>query len=268
MTPLPCISFLMVVSLFASTASRTAALRAEAESLYAAGDYAAALERLESASRRDPDPALVGNQAHMLEKLGRYDEAAARYDSYLAAAPPPEKARRAREALDRIRPAVQITSTPPGADVYVDAQSRPAGRTPLTVPLVLGEHILRFERDGFERALVPARVERGRDITVGTTLVPRVTTRARPAAPSRGLTPGWVLLGSGLATGAFAGVAYVQADTFTDERDRQTSAAAWNERHEQARRYGYTAYVTAGLSALLMGVGAGLLLADEGEPAR
>lgn len=50
--------------------------------------------------------------------------------------------------LRKLRPQLVLSSEPVGASVFVDGADAPAGRTPLTLSLDEGEHILRFEAPG------------------------------------------------------------------------------------------------------------------------
>ena len=51
-------------------------------------------------------------------------------------------------ALEKLQPQLVLSSDPVGAEVFVDGSEAATGRTPLTVSLAEGEHILRFTAPG------------------------------------------------------------------------------------------------------------------------
>ncbi|MCB9661711.1 MAG: PEGA domain-containing protein [Sandaracinaceae bacterium] len=118
------------------------------------------------------------NAGVTLAALGRPAEAYAYFGEYLTQPGLTDDERAAGAAqrgtlLERLA-LVTVQSTPPGAEVRVD---RPdlgaAGRTPLTLPLAPGEHVLLLRAEGYEDGIVGVAVSPGDERTVEAQLVPR-----------------------------------------------------------------------------------------------
>lgn len=110
---------------------------AEGARLYQQGEYDLALKRFQAAYRAAPSPEFWFNIARCHERLGRWAEAAAAYESYLAGKPNVDDAVQIRERISdlRVRAAeVARLSTPPPPSLPPPAPSSPPPRASLRVP--------------------------------------------------------------------------------------------------------------------------------------
>lgn len=119
---------------------------------YRAGRFDNALEHLLMSNRLVPNRNVAFNIARAYEKLGRFEEAFRHYAEYVAFEPDAERRAVGEQAIRNIEDKlalVHLTSTPPGATVYVDRKDLgPRGRTPVSLALPPGEHRVFFELDG------------------------------------------------------------------------------------------------------------------------
>lgn len=253
----------------AADPERAAELKAEADRLVLARDYAGALAKLEEAYAADPEPGYIANQGVVLQKLGRHADAAAAFDRFLATNPDPEKARMARDMVARLRPMVEVMSDPPGAKVSTDKEE--LGVTPLKAPLVVGDYTLYFSLRKHDPLEVKITVREGRPLSISQTLTPSKTAgklvqveveKDTKPAPKRLWT--WVALGTGVAAGVGAGVFYSLASGAVDDRDAARSGADWDAAQSDAETWNLAMWGAAGLSAAALAAG-GLLFFKETE---
>lgn len=170
---------------------------AEGQTLYRAGNFAAALSAFQRAEAASPSPAAIYNVARCQERLGRLDEAVASYERYLAAAPdaPDHDAvaghvvelRRQIPPQGRLRVSVE----PPSAAVTVDqGPSQPA---PVDRLLPAGRHAVRAELSGYSPADREVDLVAGGTVQLELTLKPLETepetTRAPDGAVSERVPP-------------------------------------------------------------------------------
>lgn len=262
-------ALLVASTALAADPDRAAELKAEADRLVLARDYAGALARLEEAYAADPEPGYIANQGVVLQKLGRHAEAAAAFDRFLATNPDPEKAQMARDMVARLRPMVEIMSDPPGAKVSTDQAE--LGTTPLKTPLVVGDYTLYFSLRKHDPLEVKVSVREGRKLSISQTLTPsksagklvqvEIEKEAKPPA-KRVWT--WVALGTGVAAGVGAGVLYSLASGAVDDRDAARTGAAWDAAQSDAETWHLAMWGAAGLSAAALAAG-GLLFFKESE---
>ncbi len=150
-------------------ATRLRGARRTRELEAALADYFASLRLVRSRN-------VVFNASIALEMLDRLDEAWAFLAEYLAV-PGLSDAERAAgtERLDALRPRVavlRVTSTPPGAEIWVDRRDLASrGRTPVEVAVAPGEHRLYLRRAGHRDAEVQASATMGASTDVSATLV-------------------------------------------------------------------------------------------------
>jgi len=132
-----------------------------AKTAYRAGNYEAALQRYEMAYRADQRPVFLYNMGRCLERLERYGEAIDRFRGYLDRYRQVNNGQHASNRTDVLnliralrvreyhqRPAVVISSNPPGATVTLINTGRPLGTTPLTTHLEPGIYKVRLKRAG------------------------------------------------------------------------------------------------------------------------
>jgi outer membrane receptor protein involved in Fe transport len=152
---------------------------------YAEGDYDLALFRFLTSNRLAPNPAVAYNIARCYAKTERYAESY-RWYSVAAESLDTEESQRAVQAgLAAIVPKVvvyDLTSDPPGADVYVGSRDLGVvGTTPLTLalePSSAGRTFV-FSEEGYEDLIrSDVRGEYGQTVAVEAKLAPIVGTVA------------------------------------------------------------------------------------------
>ena len=100
-------------------------------------------------------PVVHYNIARCLESLGRFEEAAERYEKYIEKAGPPAKERKEIEekisSLHEKPSKLTIITTPKGADVILKKEGKETylGKTPYKTILDAGTHIIALRKEGF-----------------------------------------------------------------------------------------------------------------------
>jgi hypothetical protein len=150
---------------------------------YEAGNPQDALGHLLMSHRLVPNRNVEYNLARVYEELGQLDAAWTHYHAYVEATPD-ATARADGEAalarLDKDVARVKITSTPPGATVYVGrVDLGPRGTTPLTIALPAGKRAIVLDLDGYVRAETTAELTPGKEARTAVELLP-VPPVARP----------------------------------------------------------------------------------------
>jgi outer membrane receptor protein involved in Fe transport len=135
---------------------------------YAKRDYDAALAAYFLSYRLVPNRNVLFNIARCYEAVDRPDEAYRYWNDLFVDASLPEGDRReVKQALNRLAPKValvSITTTPPGAELYVDRKDLGSrGRTPQTIAVAPGSHTLLLELPGYQPASVKTTAARGKD---------------------------------------------------------------------------------------------------------
>ena len=157
-----------------------------------------------------------------------------------------------------------VTSNPGGADVFIDAGSEPAGKTPLSVQVQPGSHAVRVVLEGFDAQTRTVDVEAGRNSALAIELAkpaPPVAVGAAPVAPRDPGNPvlstlGYVLMAGGLAgigVGSwYAAQASETAATSLDAGDRQgyDDTATELDGHNTKMWVGFG----AGITSIVLGV--------------
>lgn len=129
----------------ADEASEAALQNQLAQELYARRRYGEALEHLLASNRLVPNPNVIFNIAQTYGLLRRYVDAYNWYETYLAWPDLDEAAltrgREARDAVARRVSVVTITTTPPGAELFVDrAELGSVGVSPRRIAVAAGAH--------------------------------------------------------------------------------------------------------------------------------
>ena len=203
----------------------------EASAAFAAGerafeqtDYAAALGYFEKAFALAAHDAIRFNMAVCLERLGRYREALAQYETAAKSQTLGEVDReRARRAADAVRAQVGVLLVPgeAGGGAIIDGGAR--CDTPCRAVLDPGPHEVIFRQGGTERH-VRVVIERGRELV----LVPAPKPGPPPATPSSASGPGWLTLGgAALALAGTAGIVGfgLRAQALHDDYVREPTAS-------------------------------------------
>ncbi|MGK4006256.1 TonB-dependent receptor [Sorangium sp. So ce1036] len=128
--------------------------------LFKKGEFRAALEHFLASNRLVPNRNVIFNIALTYEELGRFADAHRYYDDALEGEADPEVAAEIQAALQRIAPRVavlQITTSPPGASIYIDRKDLgPRGRAPRRLAVDEGRYRILVELDGYEPVAVDA----------------------------------------------------------------------------------------------------------------
>lgn len=146
---------------------------------YSKRNYEQALASYFLSYRLVPNRNVLFNIARCYEALDRFDEAY-RYwnDLFVDPSLPADEKKDVKAALGRLAPRValvSITSTPPGAELYVDRKDLGSrGRTPQTLAVTPGSHTILLELPGHREAQVKVAVGKGREAKQAVTLTPIV----------------------------------------------------------------------------------------------
>ncbi len=146
------------------------ALFQRSQDLYAAGEYAHAIDVLDKVYELSANPRVLVALAQVLSAAGDHARALTEARRALSCAPNDlarEKLTRIVERADQIVGSLQITSAPEGAELELDG--KPIGKTPLAEPLIVnaGRHELKARWvDEKKEATHALDVESGSTVTV------------------------------------------------------------------------------------------------------
>nr|MBK7064962.1 PEGA domain-containing protein [Deltaproteobacteria bacterium] len=252
----------------------TAEVLAEARRAYGegtehfnAGRFAEALASFERAFALRANPVVLKPIAECHERLGHVPEAIAALERYLSELPTAADHAQleARLATLRQRPArVSVSSTPDGAQIVVDGESRPQ-RTPADVDVPPGHHRISANLSGYRATEREVETSPGVPLSVGVTLeregTSGVTTVPPPVTGRRVSSAVWV------AT-AVAGAAAVAGTVFgimalSDANDYET--APTQDLLDRGQRNALLSDVSFAASVLSAGVAVVVYFADRGR---
>lgn len=149
--------------------------------LYQQGKYTEALERFVASHRLVPNPNVVLNVVQTFTYLGRHEEAFNWNETYLELAQEPARQAeglKRREALAKKVAVIDVSTTPAGAEIFVDrVELGSVGRAPRRVAVSAGSHA------------IIARLDKHDD---GTASVGATLGGTTPLALSLTPTAGWV----------------------------------------------------------------------------
>jgi hypothetical protein len=146
---------------------------------YARGRYDEALAHFLDAQAAAPNPRTLYNVA-LTAQLARHEALAySSFESYLERGDPSSErvadARSRMDALARRLALVRVTSSPPGAEIFVDRRELGSfGRTPRTLVLEPGAHAIELVLADHEPARVEVEAARGAAATGDATLAPHL----------------------------------------------------------------------------------------------
>ena len=206
-------------------------LRPEARTLYDAGvslyrkrEYAGALAQFTAAYKAEPDSRLLWNMAACEKSLAHNAAAFAFVRRYLDGSKTlSEKERQEAEgfgsALGAMFSTVTIESEPASALVTVDGKD--VGRTALTMPLDMGEHVIRFALPAYAPMDKKLNIVGGGAPQMVRVTLERVMAHLRVTTRPAAMI---VLDGRGLGVGAYAGdvepgAHVLEANTTVDTRN-------------------------------------------------
>lgn len=165
--------------------------------LYKQGRYVEAIDRFVASNRLAPNPNVVLNVAQTFAFLKRSLEAYNWYSTYLAANLTEEKRAQAEAARSALAPEVaviDVTTQPPGAELFVDRlELGSVGRSPRKIAVEPGPHRVFARLAGSHDTSSEIRAERGQAAALKLTLeltVGRLEVRSQPAGAHVRLEPG------------------------------------------------------------------------------
>lgn len=128
-----------------------------AQKLYKQGRFAEAIENFEAAYQAKPHPLIYFNVGRCYEELGKTGSALKAYKSYLRLSPEAKDrnqvadtiANLERKLRDQGLQQLTVVVDPPAAQIEVDGQ--PAGPSPATVELTVGNHRVVLTAEGYEK---------------------------------------------------------------------------------------------------------------------
>jgi outer membrane receptor for ferrienterochelin and colicins len=188
-------SLMLAVSLAASAAAADVAGEARffdglARRAFDARHYEQALDAFLQANAAAPSSRALYNIAVCADLAGKNQVAFAYYREYLSSddadAERHADATRRLAKLEKTLALVEVTSSPPGVNVYADrVELGSYGTTPVTIVVAEGEHRLILERDGYVSGSVAASAAVGSVTKVELSLTPRLgelSVRTTPVA--------------------------------------------------------------------------------------
>ena len=150
---------------------------------YDQGELEAALTDLDAAAQLADIPLIHYRRALCFEKLERYEESIQAYEYYLANATDlPDRARIEKDVerlrvkwRESTRTTLNLTTTPPGATVFLEEDQRMLGTTPLQLTLTHKQVTLHFSLEGYEERKETIVLTPGHGMSLAVDLVPPTT---------------------------------------------------------------------------------------------
>ena len=174
--------------------AKAQAVLKEGTALYERGDFAAALDRFETAYGIFPSPKLQFNIGQADRSLGRPLEAVEAFEKFLAQVPDaaPELLSEARQSVVELRGKLgqlNIECATPGAEVAMDGKS--VGKTPLAQPVwtTPGRHQVTTRQPGYGPAVVNVTAGQIQTVSLEPRWLPSPATEATAAQPPPILVP-------------------------------------------------------------------------------
>jgi tetratricopeptide (TPR) repeat protein len=173
-------------------------------------EYGTALALFEEAFRTNPaSKGAVFNMGYCLMRLERQEEALGKFQAYMAMNPGPAKLKKARlfatrieEKLSAEKARVELTSIPSEATVQIEGEAeRLEQRTPVTLWLNPGEHILVLNSPGYETTQKRLTVVAGEVLNESLSMTlaaprPAIGIDVKPDQ-SQGYAGPWTVVGAG-----------------------------------------------------------------------
>lgn len=210
----------------AETAKKMLGHIREAKALEKKSDWEGALAEYEKAYELSPQPALLYRMGKAAEEAGKLREAIDYYERFVEALPEENAARKVALELPKLKaklpPELTITTTPPGANIYVGSLAgAPIGSTPYEGQFEAGKVTLLLKLDGYETHREELELE-GADIKeLNVTLTPLPTPEVSDGEEDGGgfpiTTVGIVTTGIGVALLGTGGVFTVLKNGKVDE---------------------------------------------------
>ena len=166
----------------AATKARSDALVKEARRLYASGLYEQAIAKFSEAYALSKNPTILYSMAVSHQQLRNWEQCVKVMEDFIAKTPPGpdptlDRARNTRDLCEaRIESdqELTITTTPPGANVWIDNKNAGVkGQTPFKMTLRPGKHRIWIELDGHEPVMQDIEVQKREPFNMVVTLKER-----------------------------------------------------------------------------------------------
>jgi hypothetical protein len=249
---------------------------------FAKRDAETALAEYRKAEALVPDANLPHRYAaEALVELERYEEAIKEYEQYLAIKPDVSDAGEVRgrieAARDKIDGTINLTSSPAGADVFVDGASQRAGVTPLAaLKLRRGQHSIVVRLPGRRDIVLSPTVKGGTTMALaadfgglGAARVEDGPTEKPPPKKSSPRTVGWIVLGGGVTilAASFAVDAFVLSPLYDDfDRKRKEGDPTALDTKNDVTTLQTTLAIGYGVGAVATIAGAAIVLWPRSSP--
>ncbi len=240
---------------------------------FAKRDAETALAEYRKAEQLVPDANLPHRYAaEALVELERFEEAISEYEEYLRIKPDVSDAGEVRArieaAREKIDGTINLTSSPAGADVFIDGATQRAGVTPLAaLKLHRGQHTIVVRLAGRKDVVLTPVVKGGTTTALAADFgsLGEAQPKSADAEPdkrepqSSGKNLGWVVLGAGVAVlaGSFIVDAFVlraMHDDFERQRKEGDPSALDTKNRVSALQTGLLAgYITGAVATAIGG---------------
>ncbi len=154
--------------------------------LFAAGNYEGAFAAFEAGNNKRPSPSFLRSMAFCKMKLYEHKAAKALFEQYLKTykrAKDRKKLKRTLEKLEEVvATVVHISSTPSGADIYIDAEAAgKVGQTPKQVTIAPGAHTLFLRKAGFALTTKTFTIKSRQDVKLTVPMEVPLTIESKPS---------------------------------------------------------------------------------------
>jgi len=225
-------------------------------------------------------PKLAYNLGRTYERLGKLEEAErffARYIELLPNAPDRPEVEKILLTLksrqEQRRAELVLSTTPPGASVYLDEGKAPLPeKTPTRLKVSPGGHVLRFHLEGYREGTlavdVPERGSQAHHLSLQPHLGPDLA--AAPTARDWRPIAGWSIVGVGVAAVGIGAYFLVDAASTADEAGNLRATTEGLDRYQDLQtehdRARLTGLVTTSVGVGLAAAGAGLVVWSRMRP--
>ena len=255
--------------------------------LYLETRYQDAAREFRVAQSIHPDSEkLAYNLGRALERAGSLEDAIVEYQRYLTLAPDAYDRQDVETTIATLasivesrRPKVHVASVPSAAEVYIDDAPVALGRTPLTVHLEPGAHLVRLALKGFKPVVQAVNARLGVEGAVAANLEPLLpvgpaaladladrpepsTSAEREPLGSWTTSVGWSLMGGG-AAGLLLGTLFLGQALNTTDEAASLGPGDTDRRHDlesEIDRQNAAYIVSYAIGGTLLAAGAVLLL--------
>jgi len=159
------------------------------------GDFTKAIDELKASVAAKPTAKAYLLLGNAYTKVGQLDEAKKAFEGLLKADPNSPKKKLVENLIREMdvlaKTKLMVTSTPPGATVFLDLRADgPRGKTPLELPATPGLHRVMLDLEGYEPGVANATAVEGSQVPVAIALKPKAGTvveEKKPEPPKKGL---------------------------------------------------------------------------------